>query len=176
MELESMLGIALLIGLVLWGIYNRVTGGPVKVEGISALPNQVRQWVGMAQQWSKLYGIPWQITVAVIWQESGGDPNARGDAGEIGLMQLKEIAVRDLVRQGYDTATDWKVVPEANIKNGVAYLHLQRTRTGTLVDAVGRKKADALEAYNEGFSQAVKDVSVDSYTTAVLEKAKKLGY
>lgn len=41
---------------------------------------------------ARRYGVPAELIRAVIWQESRFDPDARGSAGELGLMQLMEDA------------------------------------------------------------------------------------
>jgi soluble lytic murein transglycosylase len=38
------------------------------------------------------YGVDPALIKAVVWRESRFDPNARGGAGEIGLMQIREAA------------------------------------------------------------------------------------
>ena len=38
------------------------------------------------------YGVEPALVKAIVWQESRFNPNARGRAGELGLMQLQEIA------------------------------------------------------------------------------------
>ena len=44
----------------------------------------------VVQAASKRYGIEAALIKAVVWQESGFDPEARGKAGEIGLMQIRD--------------------------------------------------------------------------------------
>lgn len=41
------------------------------------------------------YGVDGALVKAVVWRESWFDPNARGQAGEIGLMQIREPAARE---------------------------------------------------------------------------------
>ena len=41
------------------------------------------------------YGVEPALVKAIVWRESGFDPQARGRAGEIGLMQLQEEAARE---------------------------------------------------------------------------------
>lgn len=41
------------------------------------------------------YDVDPALVKAVIWRESRFDPAARGQAGELGLMQLREIAARE---------------------------------------------------------------------------------
>lgn len=41
------------------------------------------------------YAVDPALVKAVVWRESRFDPSARGRAGELGLMQLREIAARE---------------------------------------------------------------------------------
>ncbi len=41
------------------------------------------------------YGVDGALVKAVVWRESRFDPEARGKAGEIGLMQIREPAARE---------------------------------------------------------------------------------
>lgn len=41
------------------------------------------------------YGVDGALVKAVVWRESWFDPEARGKAGEIGLMQIREPAARE---------------------------------------------------------------------------------
>lgn len=47
---------------------------------------------GAIREAARRYGLPVELVRAVIWQESRFDPDARGSAGELGLMQLMEDA------------------------------------------------------------------------------------
>lgn len=44
---------------------------------------------------ARRHGLPPALVKAVIWQESRFDPDVRGSAGEIGLMQIREPAARE---------------------------------------------------------------------------------
>ena len=44
---------------------------------------------------ARCYGLAPSLVKAVVWRETWFDPNARGRAGEIGLMQLREPAARE---------------------------------------------------------------------------------
>lgn len=41
------------------------------------------------------YGVDPTLVKAVVWRESRFNPNARGGAGEIGLMQIREAAAKE---------------------------------------------------------------------------------
>ena len=49
------------------------------------------------------YGVDPLLIKAVIWRESRFNPNARGTSGEIGLMQIQEIAAQEWADAGHNT-------------------------------------------------------------------------
>jgi Transglycosylase SLT domain len=63
--------------------------------------------------------VPESLVRAVIRVESNYQPNARGDAGEIGLMQIKLETARLM---GYSGSADGLFEPEINIRFGMKYL------------------------------------------------------
>jgi len=152
------------------------SGSPGTTPLPDTVPGPVARWQTEARRWAARYGLPWQVILAQIWQESAGNPNAVGSVGEVGLMQIREIAYRDLIENGYNVPGNWKTDPTSNIQVGAAYLHLMLEKTGKIFDAVGETKADALEAYNEGFTGARRDIEVDEYSYQVMQKARKLGF
>lgn len=143
-------------------LYSRRPAGPGVAPGAGTAtippgaPTDVRRWRDFAVDAGRRYAVSPQLVLAVIWQESYGNPSARGSAGEIGLMQLKDVAAIDV---GFRSAP-W--APEANIFVGTAYLALQTDRMGNVYDG--------LRAYNqgEGGARAGKGFS---YADEVVEKA-----
>ena len=69
------------------------------------------------------YGVPVALAHAVISIESNYRANARGSAGEIGLMQIKPTTARML---GYSGSAKGLYDPETNIKFGMKYLAMAR--------------------------------------------------
>lgn len=65
------------------------------------------------------YGVPPRLAHAVIRIESNFRANARGSAGEIGLMQVKPSTARMM---GYSGSAKGLYHPETNIKFGMKYL------------------------------------------------------
>ncbi|MBM4130436.1 lytic transglycosylase domain-containing protein [bacterium] len=81
-------------------------------------------------------GLDPRLVLAVVMEESGGDPQARSRAGARGLMQLMPGTARDL---GVADPTD----PGANLGGGSRYLADQLERYEGRLDL-------ALAAYNAG--------------------------
>lgn len=88
------------------------------------------------QALSQKYGVPLKMILAVIKQESGGDPNAKSGAGAMGLMQLMPGTAQGL---GVSNPMD----PKQNVEGGVKLLaqNLQANHGDTSL---------ALAAYNAG--------------------------
>jgi hypothetical protein len=84
-------------------------------------------------------GLPAQVADAVMKIESDYRPNARGSAGELGLMQVMPATARLLGFTGSDAdLTD----PETNIRLGVRYLaEAWRLANGDLCTALMKYRA-----------------------------------
>jgi len=65
------------------------------------------------------YGVPSALAHAVVRHESNFQPNVRGAAGEIGLMQIKLSTARGL---GYSGSAKGLYEPSTNIQYGMKYL------------------------------------------------------
>lgn len=99
----------------------------------------------IVQGHARNYGLEPALLAAVIYQESKFDPEARSEAGAIGLMQLQPETARGIaLRTG---GTEFELAdlydPELNVRYGAWYLrHLLDTFDGDL--------ELALAAYNGG--------------------------
>ena len=69
--------------------------------------------------------VPLALAHAVIQVESNYKPNARGSAGEVGLMQIKPATARGL---GFRGSVKALYDPETNIRFGMKYLGEARRR------------------------------------------------
>lgn len=140
------------------------------------VPASVTRWEPTVSFFANKYDLPESIILAQIWQESSGYMNKVGAAGERGLMQIMPGAAQDLRDNGYEIPDDWRENPRSNIRVGSAYLDLQRRRSGNIYSGLKETRATALEAYNEGFAGAQKDVGLDEYAEQVKAKEKALSY
>lgn len=70
-------------------------------------------------QYASSYGVPLSLAHAVVRHESNYKPNARGAAGEIGLMQIKLATARGL---GYTGSAKGLYDPATNVQFGMKYL------------------------------------------------------
>ena len=89
---------------------------------------------------SRLQSVPLRLVAAIISVESSWDENARGQAGEIGLMQLIPATAEWM---GFTGATEQLFDPETNIHFGVRYLRYQ-------LDRFDNRRDQAIAAYNAG--------------------------
>lgn len=78
-----------------------------------------RKFENIVSRYAKEYGVPASLAHAVIHVESNYRVDARGGAGEVGLMQIKPATARMLGFQGNHKAL---FDPETNIRYGMKYL------------------------------------------------------
>lgn len=92
------------------------------------------QYLDMAKTAARKYGVPENLFLKLVQQESGWDPDVVSAKGAVGLAQLLPTTAE---RLGID-ATD----PQANLDGGARYLSMMYTRFGSW--------KLALAAYNAG--------------------------
>jgi soluble lytic murein transglycosylase len=94
------------------------------------------------------------LVKAVVWRESRFDPSARGRAGEIGLMQIRETAAREWVdaEKGSQFQLDHLAHPATNAMAGAYYLGKMLRRYARTDDPVPYALAD----YNAGRSNVLR--------------------
>lgn len=54
----------------------------------SKFPDNVRRWCELIVSYANQFGVDPNLIAAMIWQESGGDPQAYSISGAVGLMQV----------------------------------------------------------------------------------------
>lgn len=79
------------------------------------------QYHAIISRYASSYGVPVSLAHAVISVESNYRVDARGSAGEVGLMQIKPATARMM---GYSGSIQDLFNPETNIKYGMKYLGL----------------------------------------------------
>lgn len=62
-------------------------------------PEKVRRWCDLIVKYAGEYDLQPDLIAAVIWQESGGNPNAYSKSGAVGLMQ---VMPRDGIAASFD--------------------------------------------------------------------------
>jgi membrane-bound lytic murein transglycosylase B len=92
----------------------------VAANAAAATPQLAKaQYSTIVSRYAAAYGVPAELAHAVIKVESNYRANARGGAGEIGLMQIKPSTARMM---GYNGNANGLFNPETNIKYGMKYL------------------------------------------------------
>lgn len=142
-----------------------VTESTVSTEGClvsQEFPESVRQWCSLITRYAGEHGLPADLVAAVIWQESGGKPQAISRSGAVGLMQIMPrdgIAATFMCVNGPcfsgRPSSDQLRDPEFNVQYGTRMLARLLERNGSL--------RDALKAYgpmDRGYSYADRVLSL----------------
>jgi len=109
---------------------------PVRVEYVQRPEpppgfERVFRYYDYAVEASRTFNIPVSLILAIIRQESAGNPRAVGSAGEIGLMQVMPTTAFHLRKLGYPCEVYRKedlFDPKTNIFCGASYLAYLRDR------------------------------------------------
>ena len=151
------------------GILSRLNGNAqpgARPRLNSVIKSRTRDWAGVVETESG--GVPSSLVLGVIARESGGDQNAHGRAGEIGLMQLTEAAVVDYMRENADPdVPDFGAVEsgQINIRVGSWFLGRKIEEMGT--------RFHGLRAYNCGtFGARSNSTCGAEYARWILEVAE----
>jgi soluble lytic murein transglycosylase-like protein len=130
------------------------------------LPGGAGRWQAAVERAASANGIDPKLLTALVWVESGFDPNAVSSAGAIGLAQLMPDTAEGLGVDPYD--------PEQNLEGGARFL-------AAMIDRFGRTDL-ALAAYNAGPAKVASlhdggpGVPVaEGYVSAVLDRYEQLG-
>ncbi len=85
----------------------------------SAEAKQDSKYTRLINRYARKHGVPSKLAHAIVRVESNYNPKARGQAGEVGLMQIKLGTARMM---GYRGSRKDLYDPETNIKYGMKYL------------------------------------------------------
>lgn len=101
------------------------------------------------------------LTEAIIFHESNGNPNARGRANDIGLMQVTPIALNDINKEFGTAFLPFELTdPEKNIEAGIRFIQLTERRLyGQGIEANIKEIA---KAYNCGVVGSIKNPNCDA--------------
>ncbi len=129
----------------------RLQPNPVRVPGEVGLPSYTGSYrgvyLGLAQEAARKHGIPENIFLRLVQQESGWNPRAKSPAGALGLAQLMPATARELGVNPLD--------PRQNLEGGARYLRQQYDRF--------RSWRLALAAYNAGPGAVEKHAGVPPF-------------
>jgi len=117
MPKHSVIGALALVSLAVAGCQTAGSDA-VKPLGYAAEADK-KPFDDIISKYAGEYGVPENLAHAVIFTESNYRPDARGSAGEIGLMQLKLATARGV---GYKGSAKALYDPETNIAYGMKYL------------------------------------------------------
>ena len=109
---------------------------------------------------ARRYGVDPALVKAVVWRESGFNPNARGRAGEIGLMQVTDAAAQEWAEAAgvYPVPEAHLFDPRTNVLAGTWYLAKLIRRYAATDDPLPFALAD----YNAGRGNVVKWMQGDA--------------
>ena len=120
-------------------------------------------YIDLAVQYGGMYNVQPTLVIAIIQQESAGQPHVIGTSGEIGLMQLTRYALLDF-NNGGGSIRNYKLFnPKYNIQVGTWYI-------GFLIRYFDGDIKKALQAYNAGIGNVRKNENVSlEYAESVLK-------
>lgn len=129
----------------------RLTPRAISIPGVGGIPAYMGSYRGeylhMARDAAHRHGIPEDLFLRLVQQESGWKPNAKSRAGALGLAQLMPETAQ---RLGVDPLD-----PRQNLEGGARYLRRQYDRFGSW--------RLALAAYNAGPEAVVKYDGIPPY-------------
>lgn len=118
----------------------------------------------LIQTAAERYGVDAALVKAIVWRESGFNPNARGRAGEIGLMQITDAAAQEWAESAgvYPLPESHLFDPRTNLLAGTWYLGKLLRRYAATDDA----RPFALADYNAGRANVLKWTQGDARSRA----------
>jgi len=165
--------------LLIWGFFRDKKEGEEDATFISNLPDSipldVRRFASVVAEVSVETGVSESVLLAVLWQESAGDVFAQGSFNEYGLMQMTNIAARDVGRESdwedmVDGIQSRQINPKRQISLGADYLRKCYT------DYAQRNWERAFKCYNGGPPPwtGTELANVNRYSQSVEQKRKTI--
>ena len=118
-------------------------------SGLGSINEQMDQWDDLIIEMANKYGMDPALIKAVMYQESGGDPNATSPVGAMGLMQLMPGTAAEVASQlGWSSYDPYNA--EQSIEMGTYYLANLISTYDLEADTLEGTYANGLAAYNWG--------------------------
>lgn len=119
---------------------------------------------------SRQYHVDPALVKAVIWRESGFDPDARGGAGELGLMQVRHLAASEWAEaeQIREFSHESLIDPSRNTLAGTWYLAKLLKRYPQTDDPLPYALAD----YNAGRTHVLRWMKESGKTNSAIFQAQ----
>jgi len=139
-----------------------------------AVPQAVWQWADMVERiYNEEMPNPLQPRhiMAMIWRESGGDADATGSFDEVGLLQIRQAALKDartIVAAGLPSDVAELDRAEPNLRAGMRYAIINRKRLNRYGDPVTVR--NVIRQHNGGPTGHRKSATT-AYADDVLAKA-----
>ena len=125
------------------------SGGSGGNSGLGSINEQMDQWDDLIIEMANKYGMDPALIKAVMYQESGGDPNATSPAGAMGLMQLMPGTAAGVASElGWSSYDPYNA--EQSIEMGTYYLANLISTYDLEADTLEGTYANGLAAYNWG--------------------------
>ena len=118
-------------------------------SGLGSINEQMDQWDDLVIEMANKYGMDPALIKSIIYQESGGDPNATSYAGAMGLMQLMPGTAQEVAAQlGWSSYDPYD--PRQSVEMGTYYLSNLISTYGLEGPTAEATYANGLAAYNWG--------------------------
>lgn len=155
----------ILEGILFRAMLASVLAGMIKASAASADTDLPEEYVRYCEEAGKAYGICPELIMAVIEKESDGNPDAVGQAGEIGLMQ---VYPKFHMGRAQDLGVYNLFDPEGNILVGTDYL--------AELFAEHQDAGTALMIYNgvDNAAERGKKGNYTKYAEEILERAREI--
>lgn len=143
-------------------------------DPINRKEKRVLSYVLSIHRAARAFRIEPALIAAIIDRESGGNPSARGQVGEYGLMQVRDTTAQMIYQQGHYRGDYGNLLdPETNVNFGAAYLRWQLDRYADM----SNKVYWAVAAYNAGTAvYSGGRFSNQGYVDDVVERLSRYAY